>query len=89
MKPRWLRLFLFSVLLLAAMIVLRLALHTAPGLLAFAGICAVSLLYFLYRSMQVLVIALWEVSAGIVERIQESRERGASQKEAPHAARLL
>ncbi len=89
MKPRRLPIFFFIVLLLAAMAVLRLTLHTVPGLIALVGICAVRLLWFLYRSMQALVIALWGVSAGVAERIQESRGNGASGKEAPHAARLL
>lgn len=89
MKPLRLQIFFFTVLLLAAMAVLRLTLHTVPGLIALAGICAVRLLWFLYRSMCALVIALWGVSAGIAERIQESRENGVSRKEAPHAARLL
>jgi len=89
MKPRWLHLFFFSVLLLAVTVVLRLALHTWPGLAALVGGLVFRLLWFLYQSMQALVIALWELSAGIVESLQESRARSASEKEVPHAARLL
>jgi hypothetical protein len=89
MKPRWLHLLLFVLLLLALTTVLRLTLHTVPGLIALAGICAARLLKFLYQSMEMLVIALWDVSASIAERVQESRERRASGKEERHAARLL
>jgi hypothetical protein len=89
MKPRWLRLLLFIVLLLAVVFVLRLTLHTVPGLIGVAGVCVIRLLYFLYRSMQALITVLWEVSAVIAERIQESRVPGASEKESPHATRLF
>lgn len=89
MKPRWLRLLLFIVLLLAVVLVLRLMLHTAPGVIGVAGVCVIRLLYFLYRSMQALITVLWEVSAVIAERIQESRVPDASEKEVPHAARLF
>lgn len=89
MKPRWLHLFFFIVLLLAVTAMLRLTLHTGPGLIALAGGLVFRLLWFLYQSMQALVIALWELSAGIVVSLQESRARRASGKEAPDAARLL
>jgi ABC-type methionine transport system permease subunit len=89
MKPRWLHLLLFVVLLLAVIAILRSTFHTAPGWSALAVICVVRLLLFLYRLMRALVIALWNLSAGIVESIQESRARRVSGKEAPDAARLL
>lgn len=89
MKHRWLHLLLFVLLLLAVTTVVRLALHTALGLIAIAGICAVRLLKFLYQSIKMFVIALWDVTASIVERAQESQARRVSGKEEQHATRLL
>jgi hypothetical protein len=89
MKPRKLQLPLFATLTLTAVMVLRLVLGTKPGMIALAVALLIRLLWFLYQSMHVLTIALWDASASIAESIQDGRERRVAQKEARHAARLL
>jgi hypothetical protein len=89
MKARQLSLFIFGVLLVAAILLLRVVLHTKPGLLVLAVIVVFQLLRFFYRSMRMLTMALWETSARIAEWIQENHGRRSTEKEAGHAARLL
>lgn len=89
MKPRWLHILLFAVFLLTAILTLRFALRTMPGLVVLAGVLLVRLLWFLYWGMHMLTVTLWDASASLAEAIQDARDRHAEAKEARHAARLL
>jgi uncharacterized membrane protein len=89
MKPRWIQTLLFTMLLLIVVTALRFALATKPGLVVLAAVLVGRLLRFLYESMHVLTVTLWDTSASAAEAIQMARERRAVAKEARHAARLL
>jgi hypothetical protein len=92
MISRRLAILIFGGLLFAAIFLLRLVLHTRPGVVVLAAILVFQLLRFFYRSMGALTITLWEISAKIAEWLQQNRGRRSTQstqKEAGHAARLL
>ncbi len=89
MKPRWLHILLFAVVMIVAVTALRFALGTFPGLAVLATVLVIRLLGFLYQAMHALTTTLWDATGTIAGRIRDDRERRAAQKEARHAARLL
>jgi hypothetical protein len=89
MKPRWLHLLIFTSLLFASIVALRLALGTIAGIMLAAVILVVRLLWFLYRSTEAFTITLWSLTSEMAERIENAHQSRTIAKGSRHATRLL
>jgi hypothetical protein len=89
MRPRWLHLLLFALLLFASIVALRLFLGTIAGLVLAISMLAVRILWTLYRWTEACTILLWSFTGELSERFAEARENRLVAKESRHATRLL